>query len=263
MGMGGKDPITIYGGPTVMQAAIMCQHVYGDVEVMLEGGWKVSNAYKSTQINLTNDETGFKSQLYERTMPNGSKQYNYVFAGTEDLKDWKNNGQQLVGKSKQYKQAIFNAKVLNENLEGSLSFSGHSLGGGLATVAGLATERSVIAFNPAWMSMATAKEYELLLIDPFQMNYIVGGEILDFLQNTNYGREYPGPLGVQSDIYHLLLPKGEKKYLQPDGYINPIELHKMPAVIKALEKSGYNHSRPSEKVDASENINFNNKPAIV
>ncbi len=267
--MGGLgDPITVYAGPTAMQSALMCQHAYGDVNVALEGGWKVSKAYKSTKIQMTNDDTGFKSQLYERTMPDGSKQYNYTFAGTEDGVDWKNNAQQIIGLSKQYEQAIDNARTLNQNLEGSLTFSGHSLGGGLATVAGLVTDKQVTTFNPAWMSLPTALENSILFTEPFQTNYIVSGEILNKIQTVKTNVEKSmNPIKVIFPQLLLLQQRGEKKFLSPDMSIwerifnvkAGIILHKMPAVIKALEKSGYEHSNMSDNIDASEKVNIPNQ----
>jgi RHS repeat-associated protein len=267
-GKGGPgDEVIVYSGPTAMQAALMCLHVYGDpkVQVKLEGGWKVS---ATTLIKLTNDETGFKSQLYERTMPNGNIQYNYVYAGTEDGVDWKNNAQQIVGSSGQYEQAVFNAKILSEKLDGQVSFSGHSLGGGLASVAGLATGKSVIAFNPAWMSRTTALEYDILFTQPFQTNYIVKGEILNDIQTKVIITEGLGnPLKSIFPEYLTLQQRGKQKFLKPkmsllERIFNPAsgaKLHKMGSVIKALEKSGYKHSMQTEDIDASEKIKIPNQ----
>ena len=59
--------------PTAEEAALMAKHGYGgtdanDVEDRLKNtGWEVSK--RDFGISYTNERCGFKSQLYERTVP--------------------------------------------------------------------------------------------------------------------------------------------------------------------------------------------------
>jgi len=88
-----------------------------------------------------------------------------AFRGTEPLsiEDWKDDIHQAVsgfvnGTSKQYDAAIRLAMDLSAKLEEKgtqLSFTGHSLGGGLATAAALATGREAIVFDAAGVSSGT------------------------------------------------------------------------------------------------------------
>ncbi|ETZ24373.1 hypothetical protein N824_12715 [Pedobacter sp. V48] len=128
--------------PTPEEAARMAKHVYGD-DVALTGGWK--------QIKQYNRESGLKSALYERALSGGEKEYTYATAGTEDLlKDGVADAKQLAGISVQYKESTEIAKGLKGKLDGAeLSFTGHSLGEGLAEANSIATGDKAITFNAA------------------------------------------------------------------------------------------------------------------
>jgi RHS repeat-associated protein len=151
--------------PTPYEAALMAAHVY-DGKVQLGGGWKVSSmdvGLRSRDYN--NDRTGFKSALYERTI-DGVTEYVYATAGTY-TGSWKelkadaiaNAGQALFGNSDQYDQSIDNAKIIAKNLgDKELTFTGHSLGGGLASANAIATDKNAYTFNAAGLSGATKQK---------------------------------------------------------------------------------------------------------
>lgn len=141
------------GGPTEDEAAAISSHVYGGKsDDVLRGGWRLS----SDQRPSFNDVSGLKSALYERELKDGTMEYVYATAGTEDL--WRDGVQdllQLIGLSEQYFQSVENAIYLMGEYGGNLSFTGHSLGGGLAAVNALATGLSAKTFNPAALSIFT------------------------------------------------------------------------------------------------------------
>ena len=131
------------------------------------------------------ESSDFRSQLYTRVV-NGQKQYVYAFAGTNisSIKDWLNNITQVVGFSKQYDIAINNARYLDRYIgSSSLTFVGHSLGGGLAIASALATNGSAVTFNPAWVSIATVLHYNLRGFQSIRNN-IVFDEFLDVFQRV-------------------------------------------------------------------------------
>jgi hypothetical protein len=98
-------------------------------------------------------------------------EYAFVYAGTVDWKDWKNNLKQPLGASEQYDEAVKLATNVDKYLEKyKVVFVGHSLGGGLATMSSLVTGRSSITFNPAWVSLATKVKYKNKL-KPLKSNY--------------------------------------------------------------------------------------------
>jgi RHS repeat-associated protein len=143
--------------PTPYEAALMAAHAYGGGNVKLSGGWKVSNAGKG--IGYINADTGFKSALYERTV-SGKTEYTYATGGTDltSVKDWKNNATQEFGLSEQYDQSVKNAGDLKNVLPkgAELTFTGHSLGGGLAEANAIITGDKAITFNAAGVSIFTS-----------------------------------------------------------------------------------------------------------
>ena len=144
--------------PTVLEAALMSKSVYGGKDTVATkdlNGWEVSKAV--TGLKYNDPSSGFKSQLYERTI-NGKKEYCYVTAGTEpgDYGDYKADVLQTQGISKQYYQSVENAKALKVLFGDQLSFAGHSLGGGMAEANARATGESATTFNAAGLSYATA-----------------------------------------------------------------------------------------------------------
>jgi hypothetical protein len=148
--------------PTPKEAAAMAAHVYGDKKNnILMGGWRVSN--KNFSINLNDDESGFKSQVYERVVGGKVTEYSYVTAGTEpgDWGDMREDADQaMVPYAPQYKLAATNAKTLSKQLGSTeLTFVGHSLGVGLASMGALITDRSAITFNAAGLSDETQLVY--------------------------------------------------------------------------------------------------------
>ena len=99
-----------------------------------------------------------------------------AFRGTEPLSavDWAEDIEQAFGQSEQYEQAVDLAKELqasvnqynqDNGLQGEaaieLSFTGHSLGGGLATAAALATGEEAIVFDAAGLSASTIENLQL------------------------------------------------------------------------------------------------------
>ena len=143
--------------PTEEEAARMAAHVYGDKsDNILIGGWKISEE-RIERVTYNEEKSGFKSQLYERTI-DGVTEYCYVTAGTDftSKEDWKNNFGQIVGASEQYSISMNNADIISKALNGKeLTFAGHSLGGGLAAANAYSTGKNAITFNAAWVSPLT------------------------------------------------------------------------------------------------------------
>lgn len=142
----------------------MAKHVYNDsgakeaLRELNKTGWKVSDYDTKIRkrMNLTKfSENGLQSQIYERTK-NGKTEYAYAFAGTNSLEDVVEDLGQLIGAAPQYAAAIENARTLSKELDSSeLTFVGHSLGGGEAAAASMATGRKAITFNRAAVSSLT------------------------------------------------------------------------------------------------------------
>lgn len=89
-----------------------------------------------------------------------------AFRGTEPLsvEDWVGNIKQAFGKAQQYKKAVNLAKSLQKKANDNnrqLFLTGHSLGGGLATAAALATGCEAIVFDSAGVSDDTIETLDL------------------------------------------------------------------------------------------------------
>jgi hypothetical protein len=179
--------------PNKKEAWAMSKIVYGKNDkatakarkILEKGGWEISK--ETFDIQKRSNENGFKSELFVRTDKEGTE-YAYATTGTEkgDKSDWtKGNIPQLIGLSEQYNLSMENAKLIRDGTRGKeLTFTGHSLGGGLAAANAYATGGKAITFNPAGVSgltMATiAVNYgfkmvfakidaHILLTDPLNM----------------------------------------------------------------------------------------------
>ena len=156
--------------PTEEEAARISAHVYGTEKVTLTGGWHLSKYNKTISgIILRDEDSGFKSAIYERTYK-GKTEYVYATAGTDftEMNDWKNNIKQIIGKSKQYDISMSNAEKISKLVGNSeLTFTGHSLGGGLAAANAYKTGRSAMTFNAAWVSPFTIFNRKFPRIDAY------------------------------------------------------------------------------------------------
>ena len=144
--------------------------------------------------------SGFGAVLYEK---DDKSDYIYCFKGTDFdsiVRDWiiGNLVQGLTGLSPQYIHAINMANKLDKLLNGQqLWFTGHSLGGGLASAATIATkDRIGYTFNAAGLNIIGVKLNQLLNITAYGgifnpsnswdrvYPYRIKGEVLDNLQKT-------------------------------------------------------------------------------
>ena len=109
---------------------------------------------------LRNGKSGFDAAIYR----NDQGQYVVAFRGTDQWfgpegADIKANGGQALGlTTEQYKQAITLAQSAVDAFgKGNVIFTGHSLGGGLASAAMLATGAPGVTFNAAGLSDNTLR----------------------------------------------------------------------------------------------------------
>lgn len=153
---------------------------------------------------------GFKAALLENLEEPGK--YIVVFAGTEDNRDMKAN-LNISTVPKQYKQALefteWAKKYVKKN-GGSLELTGHSLGGGLATYAGLKTQTKTTTFNTAPPKPGILRDLaEDQFNDNLVTNIVTEGEFvhglnLSTLQGTTYTVEGTASGSVSEKIYNTL-----------------------------------------------------------
>lgn len=156
----------------------IADHVYGaQVGDVTNNGWEV--------VRVDENKSGFQGALY-KGIYNDKTEYIYATAGTQDLgKDGLADVKQVFGASKQYKESVTIANELsrNEDYKG-VSFTGHSLGGGLASANALATEGKAVTFNAAGLSGGTKRGLGLTGNTANITAYIVSGEALDVFQRN-------------------------------------------------------------------------------
>src|SRR4051812_9255086 len=214
--------------------------------------------------------SGFAANVYR----DAQNHYVLAFQGTDpkSVDDWGANLQQGVGLlSSQHLQAIalaqhLSAAVGNENLV----LTGHSLGGGLASTASVATDVPAVTFNASGVHHNTV-EFATELghgqggLSPGQIrNYHVRGEALttlqdpvgSFLDHVPHARpdRVPDALGTQIALDPA---KGPDLHVSAWAMVSPVTavagvadtvkdlggyavgLHGAPSVIDAMEASEY------------------------
>lgn len=133
--------------------------------------------------------SGFYSALY-RSDIDGS--YHLVFRGTQvnTVADWLHGNTQNLGfDARQYSEAVNLARQAEAVYGDNLSITGHSLGGGLASAASLASGARADTFDPAGLHQNTFDRYGL---DRSQSGSLINayeteGEILTSSQHASHG----------------------------------------------------------------------------
>lgn len=191
---------------------------------------------------LTDRASGFHARLYR----DHEGRHVLVFRGTDEGRDWVSNTKQGIGlREDQYERAIEVAREASLALGGSLVISGHSLGGGLAAVASLATDVPAVTFNAAGVHDRTLTR---LGRDPDAARahaaesgqirrYTVDNEILTRLQEHSLPLRYALPDAVG---HRIRLPDpdppGLLERLSPlHSLRHGVDVHSMDAVIRALD----------------------------
>ena len=123
----------------------------------LPTGWhridddELASAGYST-ATFRNHESGLRGEVFAR----GPGPMVLAFCGTNDRRDWVSNADQALGRSAaQYTQAIDLVVQGHRSVGEDLVFTGHSLGGGLAAAAALATGLTAVTFDAAGLHERT------------------------------------------------------------------------------------------------------------
>ncbi|WP_428034724.1 hypothetical protein [Amphritea sp.] len=155
---------------------------------------------------------GYFAELY-KTDPSvyGEERYVLAYRGTQGATDWETNAKQGFGEETEHydnaiKLAIKSKKILGDKLE----LTGHSLGGGMATAAGIVSGAKTYAYNPAGVHPATLERkgdfsrsgaFNTVNGKPLVDNVVVPGELLTALQNPTVQRTtLAGGVGASTAI---------------------------------------------------------------
>ncbi|WP_426702933.1 hypothetical protein ACPPVV_08035 [Rhodanobacter sp. Col0626] len=239
-----------------VQMALICQDVY-DPDSKGVTGWSRLTDDQLQQAgidpaSLEDPSTGFRAAIYQDK--NGD--HVLAFAGSNDAKDWLNNAEQGLGlPAAEYNQAVALATEAKAAFGNSLAITGHSLGGGLASIASLATDSAAVTFNASGLNDETIKRsipdgdttaLKQQADDGLIRRYAIGGEILTGLQESTPIPDAVGHKITLTDPDPLTKPnihwydwadgKGEvleAKYLV-DKAKHAVDLHYIDPVITAL-----------------------------
>lgn len=180
-----------------------------DSNAELPEGWKEATEDIKIEEGCWENESGFKASLYYNEKEN---LYILTFAGTENLKDWITDIRQGIGlddkKRGQYRKATELARKLQHKIKKeNLVITGHSLGGGLASIASATTGCNAYTFNAAGLHPKTLKDQELSPNSMGQIQaYYSTDDPLNMIQNN---RSILGPLLVSSgNIFLAYLGSG-------------------------------------------------------
>jgi len=216
-------------GPDGYQAALMAKASYpnwtgGDLD-----GWRIINLSDHTGlipgVKWTDDASSFYSKLFWKVEDDGTNSYVVGFAGSRDWTSWGNDLTQLVGASTQYNIAANNAPLISDwaKLEdASLTFVGHSLGGGLAALSSAISGDNAITFNAAGISYVTMLRYGLSSSDFNKVRaYVMTSDPV----NKAQGNFWPLSNTAQGTIIPVY-PKTLHQYLDGHDIQNFIDLLK-------------------------------------
>jgi hypothetical protein len=237
--------------------ALLAKDVYNDVPNP-PAGYRAAGEADLARLGLTAEmleqpgESSFRARVYVSGEA-GQERYTVVFRGSQAGDDWKSNAQQGLGfDSAHYANALEIGKKLART-DADVTLVGHSLGGGLAAEAAIASGRPADTFNAAGLHQNTIDKAQAIAQANDRgassiNNYRVPGEILTTLQEggdraigAGLGGLISGGGGaiVGGSVVDLPEAYGTQHNLpnvRPEGAhwwdsINPIDRHSMDWVL--------------------------------
>lgn len=167
-----------------------CSYHWG---ASMPDGWSEvsSKAMRALGIDpglFSSGVTGFRATLFR----DADGRYLVGFAGTQTLSDWVNNVANVALAGPQQDEAIALAihvkRALSQNAAGAvLEFTGHSLGGGLAALASLATGCDASTFNAASVSPGAVNTAVIAghLSGVLPITSVVSGHVTSYVNPTD------------------------------------------------------------------------------
>ena len=175
------------------ESALLAADVYRDVPAP-PAGYRVASAGDLADLNIRPEMleragSSFRARVYA-TGEGADTRYIVAFRGSSSGEDWKNNFTQAAGgNSESYAKALAIGERLARS-DASVTVCGHSLGGGLAAAAAVASGREADTFNAAGLSDRTIDAAKAISAandrgggDVAVQAYNVPGEILTHLQD--------------------------------------------------------------------------------
>ncbi|MFC4293074.1 Mbeg1-like protein [Sphingorhabdus arenilitoris] len=180
-------------GPQPRDLALLAQDVYRD-RANPPSGYRAATpgdlgALGLNPQDLSSTQSAFKARVYV-TGTGADTQYVVSFRGSQSASDWRSNFQQSVGLSTDnYRKALEIGQKIALYGNGNVTFTGHSLGGGLASAAAISGGIPAVTFNASGLSAKTIKTAEQMRMAAGVEQagavdaYYVRGEILSLIQD--------------------------------------------------------------------------------
>ncbi|MEI7773347.1 MAG: Mbeg1-like protein [Verrucomicrobiota bacterium] len=145
----------------VLDPALMCLAIYTDTRV---SGWE-GPLFSIGKRELGDTPSGLHAGLYRQRGEDGRTRSILAFRGTEllSVRDWKTDLEQALGEPpQQYLDALTFTQdaMLATGLDGTLSLTGHSLGGGLAAFCALTKQLDAHCFAAAPLGSGSQRAIE-------------------------------------------------------------------------------------------------------
>lgn len=249
--------------------ALLAQDVYNDTAAP-PAGFRVASEAELRDLNLDPSvlQAGdFRARVYAEGSGDDTR-YVIAMRGTrfESLADWTTNAQQAFGAdSAHYRSALLiGERIGRSDLAEQVSFTGHSLGGGLASAAAIAGGRPADTFNASGLHDATIERGDAIRAangtstTASVQAWYVDGEILSSIQDGGDrvlggvlgGILTGGPGGAAAGAVLLDLPEAygtrhEMDAVAPEGLnwfernlspMLPIDRHGMDWVLSSLPR---------------------------
>lgn len=160
--------------------------MYDEQPELPEGYEEVDPGELGIDPALLTEDHGMQAEIY-RT-PDGG--YVVAYRGSDEGMDWVTNGRQGLGlEDPQYEQAMQLASAVHEASGGEVTFTGHSLGGGLAAAAAMATGQPAVTFDAAGVHESTAARAAEIRGDGATLASVMaetsGGQIRTYAMETD------------------------------------------------------------------------------
>jgi len=235
---------TAAGADDPRTQALLAQDVYNDVAIP-PPGYRVAGEDDLRALNLDPSlltDGSFRARVYV-TGEGAAAEYSIAFRGSQSAQDWLTNAQQGLGfDSVHYRAALaIGERVARSDIADQVRFTGHSLGGGLASAAAIAAGRPADTFNAAGLHQDTIDEAQAkrqaagaptaAQVDSWQ----VQGEILALMQDggdrllVSPFLDLPASYGTRH-VLDAVAPEGAGFFDQ----FNPLARHGIDWVLSSL-----------------------------
>jgi hypothetical protein len=122
-------------------------------------GWRVAGQEDLDRLRLTPDllersDSSFRARVYVSD-EGGETKYVVAFRGSATGEDWLNNGKQAIGATSEHYDKALRIGQRLAAVGADVTLTGHSLGGGMASAAALASGHEADTFNAAGLHSST------------------------------------------------------------------------------------------------------------